>query len=185
MKSLFLILLGLSISLNLAAKPMDSSDSLRVKAWNFILGGEGDLKDLKRLGNYERIASEKIERELNILKSFVESLDFRKMKENNSLNYTNDVSRTHVKSFSEPGKQYAFYLFKNPHDWSSHNEIQPRGYRDKIHFKITEGSYRADWIDPLLGNIIRTEYFTVKKDKYSINTPPYFIDLALRIIRIL
>lgn len=164
---------------------MDSSDSLRVKAWNFIFGGNGNFKDLKRLNNYERTASEKIEQELNVLKSFVESFDFRRMKENNSLNYTNDVSKTHVKSFSEPGKQYAFYLFKSPHDWSSHSETQLRGYRDKIHFKIPEGSYRADWVDPLLGNIIRTEYFTVKKDKYLINTPPYFIDLALRIIRIL
>jgi hypothetical protein len=185
MKPLFLILLGLSVSLYSAAKPMDSSDSLRVKAWSFILGGEGDLKDLKRLGNYEPISSEKTKCDLNILKSFVESFDLRKMKENNSLNCTNDVSKTHVRSFSEPGKQYAFYLFKKPYDWSSRSGIQPRGYRDKIQFKVTEGYYRADWIDPLLGNIIRTEYFTVKKDKYSINTPPYFIDLALRVIRIL
>jgi hypothetical protein len=185
MKTLFSILLGLFVSLYSGAKPMDSSDSLRVKAWSFIFGGEGNLQDLKGLNNYENIASEKTDREFNVLKSFVESFDLRKMKENTALNYTNDVSKTHVKSFSEPGKQYGFYLFKDLHFESSQSEIKPRGYRDKILFKIPEGSYRADWIDPLMGKLIRTDYFSVKKEKYSINTPPYFMDLALKIIRIL
>jgi hypothetical protein len=115
----------------------------------------------------------------------VENLDFDKMKENTSLNYTNDLSKTHVKSFCEPGKRSAFYLFKSSPFVSSVGEMMTSGYRDKIRFKIPEGTYRADWIDPLMGKIIRTDYFSVKKDNYSINTPPYIIDLALKIIRIL
>lgn len=181
MKKPLLILLSLFVSLYSGAKPLDSSDSLRVKAWNYILEGKGTLHDLERSTNKGSIASEG---ELKVLKSFVESLEFSKMKENTSLNYTNDISKTNVRSFSQPGKQYAFYLYKNPKGRSS-GEVHSRSYRDKILFKIPEGSYRADWIDPLLGNIIRTDYFSVKKDKYSINTPPYFMDLALRIIRIL
>lgn len=170
-------------------------DDSRVEAWEFIVGGGGSYNQLNSLytTHNEDAAgtdNDKALRQLMALKTFMHSFDFVKMQRNTLFLCTNDSTKSNVRSICEPGKQYAFYIH---HSKNSNNnpssflyyQAEPGNFKENITFNITPGTYRADWINPVKGSVIRAEYFTVKKDKYKLTTPQYSVDIALKIIRIL
>jgi hypothetical protein len=190
MKTLLTILATFFVLLSFNAMAIDSSDSLRIITWNSVIGGKVKVLQLKGLNDYIALTGSKDDRvvgEMRVLQSFVESFEFSNMKENSSLSCTNYLLNTSVRSFSEPGKQYAIYLSKNPAETARfvYSKGKPIEFKEKLSLKIPEGSYRADWINPKSGELIATEYFIVQNDRHAFSTPKYFIDIALRIIRIL
>jgi len=179
--NLFVALLGIILSLGANAEPTKLNPANRLELWEFIIGGQGTYDQLYNLNPVKKEDSsdtdnEKLFSQLKVLKKFIDSFDFAKMKVNNSFSCSNDSTKSYAWSISETGKQYAFYIHHDDHQGK---------YNDQISFKIPAGSYRADWVNPLNGSTIRSEYFSVKKDKHSLTTPEYTNDIALRIIRIL
>lgn len=170
-------------------------DDSRVEAWEFIVGGGGSFNQLSSLyatGNEDASGTDndKVLKQLKVLKAFMESFDFIKMKLNTSFSYSRDSTEFRARSICEPGKQYAFYIHhsKNPGNnpsLFSYYETEPGRYRQNLNFRILPGTYRADWINPETGFVVRSEYFTTKKENYKLKTPVYKVDIALRLIRIL
>jgi len=170
-------------------------DDSRVEAWEFVVGGGGSFNQLNSLyttHNEDASGTEnnKILKQLKVLKTFMYNLDFIRMRQNSSYTLNNTTAKPYVRSISEPGKQYAFYLHhsKNPNDSPSsffYYQVQPGKYKEGITIDIPRGTYRADWVNPATGTIIRSEYFTENKVTHKFTTPEYSVDIALRIIRIM
>ena len=174
MKSKLLVtMLGILVLLEVNAEPIKLQSANRIESWEYFIGGKGSYDQLDK-------NNEKLPDQLKALKYFIGSFDLAKMEVNNAFDCSNDSTKSYVSSISEPGKQYAFYIHH-----SKNSEDQQGKYKDKITFKIPKGTYRADWVNPLTGNVIRAEYFSVKKVKHLLATPEYSVDIALRIIRIL
>ncbi len=172
--------------------PIDNS---RVEAWEFIVGGGGSYNQLSSLyitGNEDGSGTEneKVLKQIKALRQFIESFDFTKMKPNTSFLCSHDSNEFKIRSICEPGKQYAFYIHhsKNPNNNEtlfSYYEVEPGRYKQDLIFNVLPGTYRADWINPSNGNVIRAEYFSTKKYKHKLRTPVYNIDIALKLIRII
>ncbi len=170
-------------------------DDSRVESWEFIIGGGGSYNQLNSLytthnENAEETENFRVLRQLKILKSFICSLDFVKMKKNDAFTINNTSSKPFARSICEQGKQYAFYMHhsKNPNGNPSlftYYQADPGKYTENITIDIPKGTYRADWINPATGKIVRSIYFTSKKDNYKLTSPEYSVDMALKIIRIL
>jgi hypothetical protein len=117
-------------------------------------------------------------------------MDFVKMRRNEAFTINTTSSKPYSRSICEPGKQYAFYMHhsKNPVENPSsfiYYEAEPGKYIDHIGFKIPKGTYRADWVNPSNGKIIRTIYFTCNSENHKLTSPEYSVDIALKVIRIL
>ena len=170
-------------------------DDSRVEAWEFIVGGGGSYNQLNGLyttnnENAKGTDNDKILKQLKALKTFMNSLDFVKMQRNTSFVCISDSTKSSVRSICEAGKQYAFYIHHSKNPGSNpalflYYQVEPGRYTDHLALDIIPGFYRADWVKPSSGTIIRSEYFTVKKSKHKLTTPQYSIDIALRITKIL
>ena len=172
-KQLLTAMFGILVLLEVSAEPIKLHSANRIESWEYFIGGNGSFDQLNN-------NNEKLPDQLKALKHFIGSFDFAKMKVNKAFDCSNDSTRSYVSSICEPGKQYAFYIHH-----SNNTEDQRAKFNDKLSFKIPEGTYRADWVNPLNGNVVKAEYFSVKKDKHLLTTPEYSVDIALRIIRIL
>jgi hypothetical protein len=57
----------------------------------------------------------------------------------------------------------------------------PGSYRDTITLKdVPAGSYRLEWLDPVRGVIKASETVRWRGGDFALTTPPYSIDVALR-----
>ena len=75
---------------------------------------------------------------------------------------------------SEPGKQYAAYIL--------------HGQRATVALPLPDGQYEVSWIDPASGKALSTETIKHTRNKkasadYTIQSPAYEFDIALRIVR--
>ena len=68
---------------------------------------------------------------------------------------------------SEPGKQYAIYLFG--------------GKLAKLSLALPEGKYAAEWVSPLTGKVLKNETITATSKLLELNSPEFETDVALRI----
>jgi hypothetical protein len=60
-------------------------------------------------------------------------------------------------------------------------EVIPGNYKEEFVLDFPAGTYMAEWLEPATGKILRTDKFTHNGGKYTLTTPPYPIDIALRI----
>lgn len=176
------------------ANPRNTLEASRIEAWKFIIeGGIYNQLSSQYTDHNEDASGTDNQRALNqlkVLNSFMKSFDFIKMKRNALFSCSTDSVKSNISAISEQGKQYAFYInhSKVPEDDSSSDQYyhpQPGKFKENLTFDIPKGTYRADWVDPAAGTLIRTEYFSVKRNKHKLSIPEYSVDIALRIIRIL
>jgi hypothetical protein len=102
------------------------------------------------------------------MKDFIESFDFIHMKPDNSIL---QVSKGNVGGFhilALKGYEYAIYL-----ENSSLRELT---------LQLPDGEYMVEWINPLNGEIFRTDNLTALIDPVSLACPEFQEDLAIRII---
>ncbi len=86
-------------------------------------------------------------------------------------------------ALAEPGRQYALYLFHARDDgkWGAHFVATPGSYRDTITLRaVPAGSYRLEWVDPVRGGVRASDTVRWGGGDLALTTPPYSIDLALR-----
>jgi len=92
----------------------------------------------------------------------MEGLDFIRMKPDNSVMKGGVSSETAVRALVEPGKAYAVYLRRVKRTGKSAKSSVPeekKASRTTLRLEIPAGSYRAEWISPWTGELVKSEAF--------------------------
>ena len=175
----------------------DKIAASRVEAWEFLVGGGAafvQLNGLYSTFNPGAAGTEnnKLLGQLIILKNFMSGFNFINMKQDTSFLASKIPDGTFARAISEPGKQYAFYMhhskygcwFWEPMGMGACYDVVKGDYLDSLVFNFEKGTYRVEWIEPKTGALIRTEQLTHEGGTRMLETPPYTVDIALRIISI-
>ncbi|HPP00800.1 MAG TPA: cellulase family glycosylhydrolase [bacterium] len=157
----------------------NSDTKYRGDGWAFLMAGGGlyDNLDYSFTPDYETgIASPNapgggsraLRCQLKVLKDFMESFDFIRMKPDPSvITSLEGDSKVRGWCLAEEGKAYAFYF--------------RFGDRVKIKLNIPPGSYRAEWIHTLTGNVEQAGTVKHPGGEMALESPGYVDDIALRI----
>jgi hypothetical protein len=164
-------------------------DAIRIEGWWFMLGGGAGCINLNgELYRGQETGSVKTQTQIipqkKVLKDFMNSLDFVGMLPFTS--YTGIPSDAFSKALAEKGKQYAFYFFHGTYEgeWGAHFMLKPGNYRDTLILNtIPAGTYLAEWIDPTSGVVKSSESLHCEEGNVRLISPPYSIDITLRIRR--
>lgn len=168
----------------------DSISASRVEAWEFIVGGGGSFNQLNGRYTVDNPAgntpdNKKICNQLKTLKEFMYSFDFAKMRQDKEFVAGAIPKGSFCRSIGWRGNQYALYLHhstyvKHGNDSAAYN-VTPGAYTDTLLLKLPAGRYKAEWINPVSGVILRSELINQKSGNRKVITPIYSIDIALRI----
>jgi hypothetical protein len=74
-------------------------------------------------------------------------------------------------------KQVNFFVGTTP----PFGEI-PRGTTSALEIELPAGNYRAEWLRPVSGEVVKTETFTHSGGQHAVAAPPFSDDIALRIL---
>ena len=164
-------------------------DDVRVEGWWFMLGGGAGFIHLN--GEYYRgqetggpDTQTRIVPEKMILRDFMESLDLVGLRRFTGLGGI--PAGAIASAIAEPGRQYAVYLFhgKNDGQWGAHYGVTPGKFEDTLTLiSVPAGQYGLQWIEPATGKVMRTETKTHSGGTFRVATPPYTVDVALRMRR--
>ncbi len=154
----------------------------RMEGWQFILAGGGLYNNLdysfvagREDGTYVYPAkqpgggSPSFRRQMGILREFINSFEFLKMKPDNSVVQGALPAKAKAYALVEPGKQYALYLFGAP--------------RTELVLDLPAGKYNAEWLNPVTGSPEKTEKLNHTGGKITLISPDVSPDIALRIKR--
>ena len=87
----------------------------------------------------------------------------------------------------ETAKQYALYLhhstYQRDKDFVTAYIPTPGQYQVDLTLNIARGRFRAEWIEPASGKVMQMEKFTHYGGNKVLSSPPYTVDVALRITR--
>jgi hypothetical protein len=167
----------------------DKISACRVEAWEFMLGGCAGFMHMNGLYTTDNptAAGTEIDSLLDIyvtLGKFIRGFNYTMMKRDTSFVASGVPADAFTSSLSEPGNQYAFYIHhsefdkpKIPHTYI----VVPGKYKEELAFNIPAGKYRAEWVNPTDGSVIKSEEITHKNGLLNLSTPVYSIDIALRI----
>ncbi|MHC4167146.1 MAG: hypothetical protein ACYSWQ_09335, partial [Planctomycetota bacterium] len=108
-----------------------------------------------------------LRRQLHILKEFIHSFEFVRMKPDNSVIKGGVPAKGRAWALTEPGRAYAIYL-------------AGRGPTQLI-LELPEGEYRSDWINPIHGSIDKRKDFTHGGGPRQLQSPDFDQDIALSI----
>ena len=156
----------------------------RMEAWEFILAGGGLYNHLDysftaghEHGDFVYPKSQpgggnsELRRQFMVLRDFIYSFDFARMKPDTSFIQSGVPQKTQVYALAEAGRQYAAYFFNGtnatPHNLS-------------LTLSLPRGDYRIEWLDVLNGKRVKSE--RVKSPGMArIESPAYRAEIALRI----
>lgn len=151
----------------------------RMEAWEFILAGGALFSHL----DYSFVAghedgsfqypstqpgggNDAFRNQMLVLKDFIHSFDFVKMKPDNSI-IRKTPPKARAKALTEPGRQYALYIFG--------------GTQGELVLALPPGKLKALWINPLTGKIDKEQSVVHDGGDCTLATPPYTQDVALRL----
>jgi len=166
--------------------------SSRLESWEFIVGGGAAYNQLNACFTAPNPGGDHpdnyaILNNLRNLRSFVESMDFVKMKRDGGTIYSITPGGS-VNGISEYGKQYAFYVHHSFHNYSkwhpSHYVPNEGKYKPVITLKLPEGDYLLTFINPVDLHVISTKRIKGTGENMTIECPEYKLDLAFKIIRV-
>ncbi|MFZ5831482.1 MAG: alpha/beta hydrolase [Planctomycetota bacterium] len=189
-------------------------DSSRVHAWPFMVaGGAGVLEfnddfDSQAPAGRERTAE--ILRQRGILRKFIESFDFTRMRRFTGFSGIDampkreragadrtppaDLNRAWGTAMAETGRQYALYV---SHSYVSSAtarvgsagggpgcyKVVPGNYREAVTIKdVPARSYFVEWVNPADGTIVESTNIRHAGGNLSLPTPLFTIDIALRMM---
>ncbi len=164
-----------------------TADAIRIEGWWFMLAGGAGNINLN--GEYYReneeglsITRNQIAPQRKILKEFMDGLDLSGLTRFSKISGTPDDAI--CSGLAENGKQYALYLFHGSHDseWGANFVPKPGNYVDTLTLgDIPEGVYFLKWYNPVSGAVMSSEKHNWKGGNFSVITPPYSLDIALKI----
>ncbi len=155
----------------------------RAEGWNFLIAGGAIYNNLdysftpSQEGGTAKVqeptpggGGPALRKQLGILKSFLEALDFIHMTPDNSVIRGGAPARGAVRALVERGKQYALYI--------------NGGTQTTLQLDLAPGSYRAEWIDTRTGAVAKEASLEVAgASPTAVESPAYTEDIALRIIK--
>jgi hypothetical protein len=162
----------------------DRSDrKYRTEGWQFILAGWGvyDHLDLSFTPQREDGMAvplppgtpggggPEIRKQLALLKRFIESFDFIRMKPDLSVVQSPLSGDVSIQVLAEPGRAYAIHI--------------KGGTRADLALGLPGGSYAAQWIDTKTGIVMKAEQFEHDGGSRTLTSPIYSEDIALRVKR--
>lgn len=109
-----------------------------------------------------------LRRQLKILKDFVESFQFIRMRPANDLLKGPLPGKARARVLAEPGKQYALYILGDG--------------VTSLQLEMPAGRYHAQWVNTKTGAIDREESFPHSGGLRTLTVPTYSEDVALRIL---
>jgi hypothetical protein len=154
----------------------------RMEAWEFLLAGGGLFNNLDysfAVGHEDGTfdypqktpggGNAGFRAQMRVLKEFLEGFDFVRLKPDGDVIRSGLPTKGRARVLSEPGKQYAAYLFG--------------GKTAKLSLALPEGKYAAEWVSPLTGKVLKSEAVTASGAPVELKSPEFDPDVALRIRR--
>jgi hypothetical protein len=153
-----------------------------MEAWEFILAGGGLYNNL----DYSFVAGLEdgtfvypksqpgggnpgFRRQMKVLKNFIHSFDFLKMKPDNTLIQGGLPDKARARALAEPGKQYAIYIFG--------------GTQSNLALDLPAGNYAVAWVNTISGEIDKKETLNHGGGTATLVSPAYAQDIALKLRR--
>lgn len=152
----------------------------RMEAWEFLLAGGGLYNNLDysfAVGDEDGTfkypdktpggGNTGFREQIRVLKEFLDGFDFTRMAPDEAVVKDGLPAKGRAHVLSEPGKQYAIYLFGGP--------------SAKLQLALPEGKYRADWVSPTTGEVLKTETIMSTGAPVELSSPTIEPDVSLRI----
>lgn len=158
----------------------------RVEAWEFIVGGGAGFNNLNGIYTPENPAgkspdNEQILAALQHLTQFMGSFNYLKMQPDPQFVIGGlEASDVYHRAISEVGNQYALYIHHSSNRSGSYT-VKPGNYQENLVVNLPAGNYKVDWVDPARGTVVATENLRHEGGYRVLSTPPYTVDIALRI----
>lgn len=155
-------------------------DSYRREGWDFIIAGGAvyDNLDYSFTAGCEDGTAKinapggggpVLRRQLEILKDFINSFNFTRMKPDSSIVKSTLPQNATARALVEVGRAYAIYI----------NGANV----DNLVLGLPAGAYRAEWINTRTGKVDKQETFQHEGGDRTLRSPAYTVDVALRILR--
>ncbi len=152
----------------------------RLEGWDFIIAGGGlyNNLDYSFTVGYENGTANidapggggpVFRKQLEILKDFINSFDFIKMKPDNSVIKAGIPNKATALALVQPGRAYAIYI--------------NGGNKAELVLAMSRGAYKAEWVNTKTGKVDKKETFRHTKGNRTLYSPRYIDDIALRIKR--
>lgn len=154
----------------------------RTDGWEFIIAGGGVYNNLDysfttshEKGTFVLPESQpggggpELRKQLKILKDFINSFDFIRMKPDNSVIKGGVPNGATARAIVEHGRAYAIYI--------------KEGTQANLVVELPKGTYRAEWLNPRTGQIEKSERLQHAGGNATLPSPQYSEDIALRIVR--
>ncbi len=150
----------------------------RLEGWDFIIAGGAVYSNLDysfTVGHEDGTAKINapgsggpvLHKQLEILKDFINSFDFIRMKPDNSVIKGGVPNKATARALVQAGRAYAIYI-------NGGSEAKPI-------VELPKGTYRAEWVNTKTGKLDKTETFRHANGNRTLLSPKYVDDIALRI----
>jgi hypothetical protein len=160
-----------------------SDDKYRTEGWDFIFAGGSVYDHLDFSFTTERPdgsavplpdgtpggGGPELRRQLQILKAFIETFDFIRMKPADDLVKTKSAAGQTIRVLANPGKSYAAYI--------------NGGTGAQFEITVPSGVYEVTWFDTKTGRSVGTNRVKTATDALALKSPAYTRDIALKIAR--
>lgn len=172
-------------------------DSSRIHSWAFILAGGAGFMEFNDDYDSQAPGGRELTRVIlgqrKRLMEFMDTLDFIGMQHFTGFAGLRRNAAAGAGSgeawatgIAEPGKQYALYLshsfIANVPNGPGYYTTLPGNCENSFQLKgVPAGRYRVDWVRPEDNSPVRSTVVVHPGGDLSLTTPPYSIDLALRI----
>jgi hypothetical protein len=165
----------------------------RTEGWDFLIAGGALYNNLDYsftaahpAGTFTEYqspggGSERLRKQLGILKSFLEGFEYVHMQPDNSV--LRDVpAATSVRALVHKGRAYAIYVHVDlPNKPTNLAELERKESTATFGVDLPAGRYRVEWLNPVTGQIDGTEEIMHAGGVRKV-TPVFIVDVALRIV---
>jgi len=150
----------------------------RLEGWDFIIAGGGVYDNLDysfTVGHEDGTAKINapggggpvLQKQLGILKDFINSFDFIRMKPDNSVIKGTVPEKVTARALVRKGLAYAIYI--------------NGGSKAELVVELPGGKYRAEWVSTKTGKVDKKVTFQHTGGNRTLHSPTYADDIALRI----
>jgi len=154
----------------------------RMEGWEFVLAGGGLYNNLDysfAVGSEDGSfkfpdkspggGGRDLRQQMKVLKEFIDGFEFVRMKPDRDVVKGGLPPKGRARVLSEPGKRYAIYLHGGP--------------EAKLSLALPEGRYKAEWVSPASGKVVKSEAVAAVGSATELQSPKFDPDIALRIVR--
>jgi len=153
----------------------------RLEGWDFIIAGGGVYDNLDysfTVGHEDGTAKINapggggavLHKQLKILKDFINSFNFIRMKPDNSVIKGGVPEKATARALVQAGRAYAIYI--------------NGGSKANLVVELPAGTYTAEWVNTKTGKVDKKETFQHGGGNRTLHSPKYSDDIALRIRRV-